>query len=723
MRFVSTFFVLTLVLNLLPHIAYAKQIVTMDSMTLEQQPKSNSLKSDTIGNTKIELPPINVEALKQASKLSKPGTGAYQFAVPVTDTTLWRNKIQWQIIDGIGVYRVRFSSSSAVSMNIGLHDVFLPYQSQLFFYTPDGTELARFDHTDNKSHGQLWSPVLNGDEIILEVNTPASSIKKTRFKIAQVAQGFQKIDSLSLKSGNCNINTVCPEATPWQSEVRSVARIVIAGSGVCTGTLLNNTDTNGIPYFLSANHCGISMATAPSIVFYWNYEASLCDSNTIDADGSLNQFQTGSTFRAAHDSTDLALVELDSAPDSRFNVHYAGWNNSPTAPLSAVAIHHPNGDEKRISFDNDPLTIVSGIGELAPVSTGSHLRVGDWDLGTTEVGSSGSAIWDENHFVVGTLHGGQASCSTPLESDWYGRLAAQWEGGGTPATQLKAWLDPQNTGAETLPGQDACDAPVVSLTLDNATPTFGDLVNATVSASGGAGGNYSFSWDFNGDGLTDATGNFPSYFYTFFFEGNISVLALDSAGCAGRQSAAITVIPGDDEVFLANRVAPQNWTQTSGSAAIWTATSGESFEGDFALQAEQIADNEVASIETNYNFIQTEANFISFAAKVSSESGYDFFQFYIDDELMLSVSGERDWGTFYFPVSPGSHKLTWAYEKDFSVASGADTAWLDGVVTSAQTSDTSQDGSGSSGGGTTGPWMLVLLLILLYNQRTRLRYE
>ncbi|MBD3869039.1 MAG: hypothetical protein IFK94_13025, partial [Acidobacteria bacterium] len=69
----------------------------------------------------------------------------------------------------------------------------------------------------------------------------------------------------------------------------------------------------------------------------------------------------------------------------------------------------------------------------------------DWDLGTTEGGSSGSPLYNQDHQVIGQLHGGYASCSSQT-SDWYGKLSVSWTGGGTNATSLEPWLDHAGTG-------------------------------------------------------------------------------------------------------------------------------------------------------------------------------------------------------------------------------------------------------------------------------------
>jgi hypothetical protein len=105
----------------------------------------------------------------------------------------------------------------------------------------------------------------------------------------------------------------------------------------------------------------------------------------------------------------------------------------------AVAIHHPSTDEKRISFEYDPTTTTSYLGDNSP-GDGTHVRVEDWDLGTTEPGSSGSPLFDQNHRVIGQLHGGYAACGNDLE-DWYGKFNISWNNG------LGQHLDPINSGA------------------------------------------------------------------------------------------------------------------------------------------------------------------------------------------------------------------------------------------------------------------------------------
>jgi hypothetical protein len=71
---------------------------------------------------------------------------------------------------------------------------------------------------------------------------------------------------------------------------------------------------------------------------------------------------------------------------------------------------------------------------------------------------------------------------------------------------------------------------------------------------------------------------------------------------------------------------------------------------------------------------------ISFYRKVSSENNYDFLRFFMDGQEKGAWSGDQDWSQFTYPVTPGLRTFRWEYEKDYSVSSGSDCAWVDYIV-------------------------------------------
>ena len=315
----------------------------------------------------------------------------------------------------------------------------LPTEARLWLYDPNGEVIqGPYTAADRTPDGQIWTAIVPGDELVLEVDLPPGA---TDFDllVGRVNHGYRSFDPAE-KQGACQNDVVCPEGAPWQRQIRSVAWYTLEGIGTCTGSLVNNTARDGKPYFLSAEHCGVTRNNASSMVVYWNYESPSCGRLS---GGRLNDNQSGATFRAAYVPSDFVLVELNRKPQASFDAYYAGWNAINQAPTEAVGIHHPNLDEKSISFSNR---------RLQPDGP-THWEI-VWDDGTTEPGSSGSCIFDKDGLCVGTLTGGFSFCSDPQAPDYYGRFSTHWTGGGTAASSLKPWLDPQNTGQRTLAGME-----------------------------------------------------------------------------------------------------------------------------------------------------------------------------------------------------------------------------------------------------------------------------
>jgi len=126
--------------------------------------------------------------------------------------------------------------------------------------------------------------------------------------------------------------------------------------------------------------------------------------------------------------------------------------------LPVVCIHHPQGDVKKISIDNGPVTaeyqnpIPLDLHWLYDESLPQAFwRVIKWETGTTEGGSSGSPLFNQNQLIVGNLTGGQADCSNSV-NDYYSKFHMGWDYYSNYSKQLKHWLDPESTGITNLVG-------------------------------------------------------------------------------------------------------------------------------------------------------------------------------------------------------------------------------------------------------------------------------
>lgn len=410
------------------------------------------------------LPPLDNKQL-QAAEATRRGPGiAPRFAETIEVALRPETHGSWeQLADGREVWRLRLQSPGAHSLNLGFSAYTMPAGGSLILYQSKGKEvIGPFTPADNEEHAELWTPILPGDDLIVEVQLAAGTRSALDLEIKTINHDF--VGFSLLMSGSCNLDVICGAADGWgivdqyRDIIQSVAVIGINGNTFCTGFLVNNTRQDCRPFFMTANHCGINAGNSPSLVVYWNYINSVCRQPGSPASGGpgnglLTDFNTGSLFRAAHAPSDMTLVELDDPVSPTADAFFAGWSavNTP-AQDTIICVHHPSTDEKRISFEFDGTYVGNWGSGSTPVPTGNHLIVADWDIGTTEGGSSGSPLFNSRKQVIGQLHGGAASCNNN-SYDSYGWMYTSWEGGGSPQSRLKDWLDPDNSGQLELDGR------------------------------------------------------------------------------------------------------------------------------------------------------------------------------------------------------------------------------------------------------------------------------
>ena len=413
----------------------------------------------------ILLPALDNKQLLQAEEAARTPGRAPRYAESVEVFISPDTHGNWEALpDGDLVWRLRVHSASARSLNFGFTKYFMPEGGTLVLYSYDQNNvMGPFSPADNEEHEQLWTPIVRGDETVIEVRLPAGERENLQLELKYVNHDFVGFGEPSaLLSGSCNLDVICSEEDGWgivddyRDIIQSVAVISTGGGTFCTGFLVNNVRQDCAPLFMTANHCGISPGAAPSLVTYWNFFNSTCRQPGSAAsggagDGMLNDFNTGSTHLASYGPSDMTIVLMDDPISETADAFFAGWDATDVIPQSAIAVHHPSTDEKRISFENDPTYIGIGLSSTADPN-GDHVVVPDWDIGTTEGGSSGSPLFNADKRVVGQLHGGGAACGNNAY-DTYGWMFTSWEGGGSPSTRLKDWLDPDDTGITVIDGR------------------------------------------------------------------------------------------------------------------------------------------------------------------------------------------------------------------------------------------------------------------------------
>lgn len=361
--------------------------------------------------------------------------------------------------DGSLQWLLDIKSDSAYSINLLFTKFKLEEGDTIYVYNTNKSKIVGpLTAKDNLKSGQLPIVPIDGDAITVELRQSAKQSSTRAIQIGEVNhdyRGFRGLPSLiSATNDDCSLHASCvPEIAVLK---QSVCLLILGGTELCTGALINNTANDGKPYVLTAAHCfgqaesqdyANALSLAPSVIAFFNYEAPLCNPSIR---GTIEHSIGGTALRAYAKDLDLALIELSSTPPVDYRPYFAGWNISTTPSAPFFGIHHPYGTVKRYIKENHAITAVSYGGKMLPLS---HWRVAHWEIGTTEGGSSGSPLFDVDGKIVGALTGGNSYCSTPVNDDYY-RLNKAWSYYSESYKQLKAWLDPTNSGVTSLNGMN-----------------------------------------------------------------------------------------------------------------------------------------------------------------------------------------------------------------------------------------------------------------------------
>ena len=389
----------------------------------------------------VKLQAPDVDSLRRADEMEAAEGLPYRFgyALPVN---LDRNNAgeNYTLPTGGSLWLMKIAAPGAVSLNLNFDEFYLPEGCYLWVYNETKQHyLGGFSHRNNNLHRNFATVPVSADQLIIELYEPSHLSGKSSVRISEVVYGyrdggFEKGAGFG-QSGACNVNVNCPEAEGWENERQAVVMLLTSNNTrKCSGTMITNTAGDGTPYVLTARHCN----TLTNAIFMFNYQSDGCSLT----DGPTTMTAQGCDIVAENSFSDFSLLRLHQSPLPQYGIFYAGWSrDSIPGPLS-YGIHHPSGDVKKFSVDSDFVAPANYLGGTVP--GGSHWQVADWDLGTTEGGSSGSCLLGTDHRIRGQLHGGFAACTNELP-DYYGRFDISWSNGADSSLRLSDWLDPLGT--------------------------------------------------------------------------------------------------------------------------------------------------------------------------------------------------------------------------------------------------------------------------------------
>ena len=138
----------------------------------------------------------------------------------------------------------------------------------------------------------------------------------------------------------------------------------------------------------------------------------------------------------------------------------------------------------------------------------------------------------------------------------------------------------------------------------------------------------------------------------------------------------LTQVPIVD--FETGNFSQANFTNTGSTA--WVINSTKPHAGSKCMKSNCAGtDNGSSVIQATVNVPRN--GVMSFWVRVSTESNYDKFCFYIDGVLQgIAHSGERDYKYLEFPVTAGAHTYKWEYKKDGSYNYYDDCVYVDDIT-------------------------------------------
>lgn len=306
-----------------------------------------------------------------------------------------------------------------------------------------------------------WSADLGGDTVVLQISLPAgvtSDAVKVALPIvsnvfrdvsdyafepyesapaADEAQQSLVFGNLNAKAGNipsagtCNLDVTCFDNGAQQRD--AVARMLYVGANgngfFCTGTLLNDAIQSNTPYFLTANHCISTHAEASSLQTDWFFRSASCNSSLLNSKSTKRTGGARLLFtNNSNQGNDMTLLVLNNPAPA--GTYLAGWDaNQNNYAQDVYGIHQPMGSLAKISGGKAvAYANCTGTSCVEANDRGRFYGV-LWSEGVTEGGSSGSALFTRNNYVIGTLFAGSSSCSAPFAPDFYGRFDQAFESG------------------------------------------------------------------------------------------------------------------------------------------------------------------------------------------------------------------------------------------------------------------------------------------------------
>jgi len=181
------------------------------------------------------------------------------------------------------LWQLKITCEQAQTVNLMFTKTQIPEGNLLYLYNPEKTFVLGAFTQNWIYEGSLFTELVPGSTLIVEYYVSPENINnRGNIHIEQVVHGYRTAKEFQEKafggSASCNMNVACSDANGWEDQIRSAVMLASnssAGSGFCSGALINNTANDGKPYVLTANHCASGINAGATISWFFPFQLAI----------------------------------------------------------------------------------------------------------------------------------------------------------------------------------------------------------------------------------------------------------------------------------------------------------------------------------------------------------------------------------------------------------------------------------------------------------------
>jgi hypothetical protein len=383
---------------------------------------SNTETTTTVNIWK-DLPSIDLLALQAQDELDQTNKAIpfrFAYATDVNFNTV--NSGRWTNLDnGDRVWVLGMKSEIALSLNITFSEFMIPDGGKVYIYNNSRTDfIGPLTYRNNSDGTSLTTLPVSGNEIVIEYYEPYAFRGDGVLEISSVSQAYKSLESASNAATSCIYSLPENQNDKTLSDISSSVLLMLVDNGqrVATGTLVNNTQNDGTPYFVTSS--ASLMGDPNSWVFVFGLNNENCSSNSSSQSdvACWDKALTGAVILAQDAPSGMALLQISNRPKTSWGVYYAGWSGQPTSTDHFACIQQAFGI-------NQSMALYSGVLQASDWNGLQAAEIGAWSQGNTFVGSVGSPMFNDSGLFCGVLVGGNSSCDTD-GSDYVALLSSAW---------------------------------------------------------------------------------------------------------------------------------------------------------------------------------------------------------------------------------------------------------------------------------------------------------